>query len=89
MVLHAGRKQDPGSLFPCPDDMVRTFTQEEPISFETLGSQFFCTRRLCKTGTLHGQSLSFTLALYKKLIKLIEGGQSGIRDISFTTGGGV
>ncbi len=29
---------------PNPEDMVWTFTHEEPSSFETLGSQFFCTR---------------------------------------------
>ncbi len=35
--------------------MVRAFTHGEPSSFETLGSQFFCTRKLepnYQTGTL-------------------------------------
>ena len=30
--------------------MVRTLTQEESSSFETLGSQFFCVRRCGKLG---------------------------------------
>ena len=33
-----------------PEGMVRTFTFEEPSSFETLGFQFFCTGRCVKLG---------------------------------------
>ncbi len=33
-----------------PEDMVQTFTHEEPTSYETLGSHLFCTRRCAKLG---------------------------------------
>ena len=42
-----------------PGDMVRTFTHEEPSSFETLGSQFFCTRRCEKLGLQSPSSVGF------------------------------
>ena len=39
--------------------MVRTFTHKEPSSFETLRSQFFCTRRCVKLGPQSPSSIEF------------------------------
>ena len=69
----------PTKFIPFPEDMVRTFTQEEPSSFETLGSQFSGLGDVPNWDSGQAQSASF-IGLWLYLKSEFSGTESPDRD---------